>query len=517
MAESILSISPKTLRSTLENLGPTYVKVGQYLALRPDLLPQDVCDELLLLTDQASFFPFEEARDILIEDLGQDPEQAFAEIHPVPVAAASLSQVYQARTHDGEVVAVKVQRPGMAARVHQDLKQARAVRPLMELFRPLPGVSIDDVLNELEGWMALELDFESELRNLRHMGDVMAEDSRCRIPKVYPALSGRRVLTMEFLAGTPFSEVLRLVRQDRQERLVELGIDVDLLASNLLRCCLEQTFRHEFFHADLHPGNIIALGDGVVGFVDFGLTETLEPHLRAEVRHFVGAAYRSDDEGMLRALRRLALPSEPHRFEQFRTEFQSEHRQWLRRRAQGSETGVSDSPLRQYMIGVMRAARISGLRLPSSLISLYRSVLTAEVVARGLSPSADLLQVGRTFFIGLQTERVLNRLHSSEMEKNLLPFLEILEESPDKYLSFATDLAEGRYILRVESTESLSSRRNAARRTRLVTLAILLVAVAILLDAAKGVVLWGLVPVAPALVFVGCALSAALIVNWRRL
>ncbi|HKY05050.1 MAG TPA: AarF/ABC1/UbiB kinase family protein, partial [Blastocatellia bacterium] len=295
-------LDPAQFRELLERLGPTFIKLGQFLALRPDLIPQPYCDELLKLVDAVESFPFPVARRIITEDLGAPPEQRFVWINPRPIAAASLAQVHEARTFDGEIVAVKVQRENVHERVKKDLRRARLLSRIFDLSGLTLGVSVPDVLKELARWMRDELDMELELRNITRMYELARDVDMMRVPRPYPELSGRRVLTAEFLEGYPFSELLRLVRVGQPDMIKSFGLDIDNLARNLIHTILWQIFRFKFFHADTHPGNLIAMPNDVVGFVDFGLTETLDATHRPGILRFVSAVYSNDVEGMLHAL-----------------------------------------------------------------------------------------------------------------------------------------------------------------------------------------------------------------------
>lgn len=515
-AKTKLRISPETVRATIERLGPTYIKLGQYFALRPDLIPQEYCDELLYLVDSAPSFPFETARRIIAEDLGRDPLECFAEFDTTPVSAASLSQVYRAVTHEGEIVAVKVQRENLAKLVEKDFARARLIEPLIELFHLLPGVPEHEALEQMREWMNEELDFELERRNMNHMRALLRNDPRVRIPRAFDHLSGRHVITMEYLSGISFSRLLRLAREGDFQRIRELGIDRDALTTNLLRTCLDQTFRHRFFHADTHPGNILAMPGAVIGFVDFGLTERLDAQYEPAVRHFVSSLYLRNIDGMIDAIMRVLIPSDNADPGAFETEFRNQHRIWLRSRASGSDLDA-DWSLRNYMVGAMRAARQCGMRLPAGLLSMYRSLLTAETVARQLGGSADLMSAGQRFFDGLRLERFLDHFQPEQVNRALIPVLDFLEEPSGKYLRLLSDIADGDYVLTVESTESAASRRSANHRARLITAAIVLGAISTLQAGSRGVMLAAHFPLST-LLWIAWGLAALwLAVLWSRL
>ena len=310
-------LTPADFARQLERRGPIFVKVGQFLALRPDLIPQEYCNELLKLLDRVAPFSWNDASLILTEDLGRPPEESFASINHRPIASASLAQVYLARTHGGREVAVKVQRPGIRERMDADLKQARRLLRLLEFTGKVSIVDRGELLAELERWMYEELDFTRELENVRAMRDLVQPGGRIRIPRPYPELSGKRVVTTEFLRGVPFSELLAALREGRPGQIDRIGFDRDLLAQTLLHSVLTSVFRYQTFHADVHPGNLIALESDRIGFVDFGLVDVLDETIRERQTLYLAAVYRGDVDEMYRSLLEILIPNpnwDPTRF-----------------------------------------------------------------------------------------------------------------------------------------------------------------------------------------------------------
>ncbi len=511
---------PALFRRSLERLGPIFVKIGQFLALRPDLVPRELCLELLDLVDRVPPSADESPAEVFAQDFGRSLEAAFSAFDLRPVAAASLAQVYQAETWDGQQVAVKILRHGIHERVRRDLARARRLAPLVDLVRLVPGVSLREAQREISRWMLVQLDLLTELRNLQRMGALLASDPHVRVPRALPQLSSGRILTMEFLPGVLLSDLLRLVRSGSPgapDAIAALGFDRDVLAENLLGTCLDQVFRHEVFLADLHPGNLIALPGNVIGLVDLSLVETLEIELRPGVRRFAAAAYGDDPEGMVRELLELLVPGEGADPEALRNDFLAEHHRFTRLRDLAGEPVEDESPLAHSMISVLRAARRHGMTIPPGLLTLYSSLLTAETVARQLGSRASLASVGKEFFRRLRIERLRAQLQPERIEAALLPVLEALDEPPERFLHLLQSLAEGSFVLNVESTDSPANRRGANQRTRLLTLAILWVGLAILLASGRDTLVAGRIPLSSLLWVASGATFLWLIVLWRKL
>lgn len=479
-------MSPESFRRLLERLGPTFIKIGQYLALRPDLLRQEYCDELMGLLDRVPPFPWSEARETLRRELGRDPTEVFAFIGPKPVAAGSLAQVHLARFEDGTEVAVKVQRPGIEERVRVDLARARLLARLLQVSGVSLIASPQAVVDELSQWMERELDFRQELDNLERLHDFAADDPDQRIPRAYPDHSSRRVLTLEFLHGVPFSELLTSLRtgtEEERRRVDALGIDRRRLADTLVRVSLRQIFRNRFFHADLHPGNVLVLPHGQVGFVDFGLCEELDETIRNSQVRYLTAAASGEPERIYRAMTEILLPGETTDMEAFRRDFLSEARnlKFTRDAPEGGEGRQEQSPIARYLIGVMRSARRNDLQVPVRVLALYRTLLTLERVSGELGGSDSLRRIGGDFLARLQKEDALDTFELENLQPILLSLLNLKRDAPGQLNELLKDLADGNFNLQVYTSEAVRTERSRNRRSRLVTAAVLCVAVALLL------------------------------------
>ena len=490
---------PVRFRQRLEQLGPTYIKLGQYLALRPDLVPQEYCDELMVLFDRVAPFPWSEARAILSAELGAPPERVFAAIDPVPFAAGSLAQMHLARLDEGDEVAVKVQRPNVGRMIRRDLRRARLMARLLEIS----GVSLiltpRQVVDELSEWLMQEIDFRHELANITLLQRLAADSPIQVIPRAYPELSTERVLTMEYVQGVPVSDLLgRGARRPVEaERAVELlprsdalttaDVDPNQLAANLITATLTQIFRYQFFHADLHPGNLFAMPDGAIGYVDFGLCDSWDGTMRWRLLRYLAAVYSGEVEQMYGALSEILIPSDRTDMSAFRADFFAESRRWTSRMRTSLEARAGSaerddrSPIAQWMIATMRISRQHGLRVPPMIVSIYRALLVAETVANRLDAEADLRSVGRTFFDQLQVDEARNAIEPRNLQPTMLNYLSFLRDSPGQVNQILAELAEGTFALTVYTAEPPRVARARNRRTRAVVLSVLSVGVTVLL------------------------------------
>jgi ubiquinone biosynthesis protein len=334
--------------------------------------------------------------------------------------------------------------------------------------------------------MERELDFGLELDNLQRLYDLAGGDPDERIPRAYPAYSTRRVLTLEYLHGIPFSELLNALRAGTDEelrRIDALGVDRRRLADALVRVSLRQIFRNRFFHADLHPGNLLVLPGDRIGFVDFGLCEELDETIRNSQVRYLTAAASGEPERIFRAMTEILLPGETTDMEAFRRDFLGEARNLKFTRdapAEGRER-LEQSPIARYLIGVMRSARRNDLQVPTRVLALYRTLLTLERVSGELGEADSLRRIGGDFLARLQKEDALDTFELENLQPILLSLLNLKRDAPAQLNELLKDLADGNFNLQVYNAEAARTERSRNRRSRLLAAAVLCVAVALLL------------------------------------
>lgn len=277
------------LRETLTRLGPAYIKIGQALSTRPDLVPPAYLEELTQLQDQLPPFPNEVAFQFIQEELGDRPENLYAELSETPIAAASLGQVYKGRLKTGEAVAVKVQRPGLAQLIALDLYILRqlailATRSIKRMRSDLVGIMDEFGLRIFE-----EMDYNHEGRNAERFAQLYGHLKDIYVPRIYWEYTQRRVLTMEWVNGTKLTQP-ELIRQQ--------GVDAAYLIEVGVQCSLRQLLEHGFFHADPHPGNLLATPDGKLAYLDFGMMSEVKSYQRYGLIEAVVHMVNRDFEGL---------------------------------------------------------------------------------------------------------------------------------------------------------------------------------------------------------------------------
>ncbi|MBI2656829.1 AarF/ABC1/UbiB kinase family protein, partial [Candidatus Woesearchaeota archaeon] len=300
------------LRRTLEKLGPTFIKLGQVLSIRPDLVPKKFSKELEKLQDSVPAFSFNEAKAIIEKDFGRSIEQLFLHFEKKPIASASISQVYKAILKTGEKVAVKVQRPNVKHIMETDIEIMFYFAKLLEkhvekirMYRPLK------IVNEFKEWTEKELDFRLEARNAKRFYQNFKGSKTVHIPRVYDELTSERVLTLEFIEGIE----LHNIKDIRKKKL-----DFREIIKNGFNAVMNQVFVHGIFHADPHPGNIIVMKNNIVAFVDFGIVGYFDEELKNKCTDLLYGIVNQDEELIMDTLVSMGMESDNISYEQLKSD-----------------------------------------------------------------------------------------------------------------------------------------------------------------------------------------------------
>jgi ubiquinone biosynthesis protein len=477
-------IDPQSIRDWLSKRGPIYVKLGQFLALRPDLIPQDYCDVLLALVDRGPARQWNEIEPLLFKALGAPPDKLFRHVAHYPVAVGSLAQVHVAIDNDGRRLAVKCLDPAAPAAVDRALNGLRRLLPLFRLADQRSPVAINELLDELRRWLALELDLRNEAANLDLLCEDFGDDRRVVIPRPIEKWSSELVLVSDFIDGVPFSELIRLAQMD-ENAIARRGFDADLLAERFLKVTLEQIFDHGRFRADNHPGNLIAAPGNRIGYVDAGLMERLSPDLRTHQLRWFETVFAGDTDRLYRALLDLVQIPPAVDTEALKSDLRGMtrlHRE--RHQDDGPGEAAPSSPVAGYMIDLMRLIRRHGLRAPPASLGLYRTLLTAESVVVRLSPNVRLATVGAEKLRELRAQRAAELFEPDRLSAAIADLGEFAASAPQRAEQLLDDLTAERFVMHVRTSDSSDERAVANDRTKLLALAALSVAAAVLTAAA---------------------------------
>jgi len=421
-------------RQMLVDLGPTYVKLGQLLSSRPDILPPAWIAELSLLQDACEPVPIASIRGEIERGLGRPVDELFAWLDPAPAASASIAQVHRARTHDGADVAVKVQRPGVREQFESDLGLLQYVARLLEALVEETGVyTPSDIVEEFDRAIHEELDFANEARNARDMAAASAALPFVVIPGVHAALSSATVLTLDFVDGFKVTDLA-----GRE------GYDPQRVARNLIEASFRQLFGGGIFHGDPHPGNILVLPGNRIAMLDFGLVGRIgRPMQEALVTLLVAVALR-DPETVARVLYRIGVPEAHTPITTLRDDISAILDRYL---------GLKLDQIRSstLLTDMLDLAVRHKIRVPREYAILCKSSVTIEGLIRGLYPELDIMEVGLPYAKEMLFSRFQPGDASGALMKSMLKLQGLAEDLPSQLSQILADLEGGKFRVHVRS------------------------------------------------------------------
>ena len=426
----------RRLREMLDELGPTFVKFGQLLSTRPDVMPPDIIVELRKLQDDVTPIPFADIRRVIEEEMGLTLEQAFLTFDETPIAAASIGQVHRATLPTGDQVVVKVQRPEAPRQVESDLQLMRsAARVVRERVRALDFIDAEALVDEFARSIRQELDYQHEARNAETFRRNFGDSTEVAVPKVIWRYSSSRVLTLEFLEGTQFADLDLTSRSPEQRRE---------LAYRMTDAWMTMIFRHGFFHGDPHPANILLLDDGRIGLVDFGLAGRLtDEDMTRLTRLFVDAAT-ENVEALPRRLAELGLRYPKEREEELRDAIED-----LFYRYYGSSISSID-PIEVIREGLDLIYSLN-LRLPSRFVTLDKAIATLGAVGVELYPDFNVFEVARPYARGLIAERFSPRRMALRAQNEVRELGGVARELPYQLRDVMEQTRDGRLEIQIRN------------------------------------------------------------------
>ncbi len=441
---------PRRLRMAFEKLGPVFVKFGQILSTRMDLLPPEYIRELENLQSRVQPFPHKDAVKIIEKSLGKSLHQLFAEFGFAPFAAASLGQVYKAKLKTGEAVAVKVQRPRAKEHIKLDTEVLLLLAHLAEKYMPWSkSYRLLETVDEFRRWTLNEIDYHKEATNCEIFGNLFKEDPNVYSPKVYWDYTGDSVLTLEYIDGLS----LRKVVADKASHKV----NKKLLCEHIINSYVKQFFKYGFFHADPHPGNIFVLGGNRLMFLDFGMVGFLDDRLAGLAGALFLALVQKDIESLVTLLLQIEQsyddkPRDPAenqntRVNLLRKELDQLVLQW---------SGVQNSQqvgFTELMFRMLNAAVKSGFAVPVDLVMLGKSVMTLDMVIKELDPELKLENWGKVMLEQITKERMRPRRIQGRLQNTALILDDLLKNLPESTAKIVGNLERAEFGQRLDPRE----------------------------------------------------------------
>lgn len=384
--------APVKLRLALEELGPTFIKFGQFMATRADFFPE-YCSELYKLLDRVPPFPHREAREVIRRELGDYPEILFPSFPSYPVASASLAQVYAAVLPEGEKVAVKVQRPGIPKIIEQDLRIFLFLTRIMDVLKVMGPLKATPYVREFAATIRDELDFEMEAFNAQRLYEHAVHSPTEKIPKVYRAYTTDKVLTTEYLEGIWLSELIQTLNSndaDRIRRLHEQGINRVAVAKNIYRNSMTQLHERGFFHVDLHPANIVVMENNCIGYVDFGVVGSVDEEFRINMLRYLECASKGDVEAASDLFLRLSVPQKGADVEGFKRDYRADLIRY-HNAMHSPRSSLRAKSMGTYLTRHMLSARKHHIAFPTRTLTFSRALITLDIIVLQLAPEMDMV------------------------------------------------------------------------------------------------------------------------------
>lgn len=382
---------PTRARLAMEELGPTFIKFGQILSTRPDVVPHEFVLEFLKLQDSVTPFPFSEAVRVIEAQFNRPVSELFASIEETPIAAASIAQVHRAVTRDGDEVVVKVQRPGIEETIDTDIAILGYLARLMEKYIPESRLyDPSGTVAEFSAVIHREMDFTLEASYMEKFKENFSGDPRVRVPKVFWEATGKRVLTMDRIRG---------IKVDKIAALKEAGINTEQVAHTIADVFFKQFFEFGLFHADLHSGNIFVLSEGQIALVDFGIVGRISQEMKQNMADILIGLASQDFESTIKVYHRMGILPEGIDRASFEREYYDIILHYFGRPFKYVKIG-------ELLLDYIRLAAKYEIRLPRELLLFDKCIIELEGLAKVLYPEVNLLEESEPYARRLYVERV---------------------------------------------------------------------------------------------------------------
>jgi len=436
------------LRESFEKLGPSFMKLGQILSLRPDLIGFEYAKELEKLQSRAATFSFEQVEKIIQKEFGRPIETLFKSFEKKAFAAASLAQVHRAVLKDGTQAAVKVQRPNVEETIKKDIHILFFLAFLLEKYIPeSKPLRPTQVVKEFAAWTMRELDFKVEATNTERFRYNLKDEPDIKIPKVYWDLTSQKVLTMEFVDG---------VKLDEEERLAKMKLSRELLASNAVKVLLKQFLIDGFFHADPHPGNFFVLKNNIICLHDFGMVGYVSPEMRSEMVSYFMSFINQDMENSLKHLLDVAEVREGSDVEGFKQEVSSILSAWF-------YSPAKESIATSFFKAISASVKYN-IVFPSNLVLLGKAMLATEAMAKRFYPKFDFNEQFAAF-VGMVYRSAFDpRAAAKDFQDNMFDYLAFLKKLPEHTLKLLEKFEKGDIGVKINIEEFIEVKEEIDRQ-----------------------------------------------------
>jgi len=424
---------PERLRLMLQELGTTFIKFGQLLASRPDLVGEKISEELSQLHDENPPVSYEEIKEMIETQLGGDIEELFAEFSQTPLATASIAQVHEAKLLNGEKVAVKVQKANVEEIVETDLSIMKFIANESDRFNTsFKHLNLPAVVHEFERSIHKEMDFDNELMNIKHLNDNFIYNDKIIVPATYPDFSTEKVLTMEYVEGIKLSEVISC--DDPKYNKI-------LIADRIVRAYLKQIFLDGFFHADPHPGNIFITEDNAVCFIDFGMMGVLDDEFRQDLAELMIHFSDHNIDGLINQLIRMDILNEKTDINLLKSDLNDLFSKYY---------GMELSRFNGIIEDLLFLMQKYDVRLPNEFVLMARGLSMVENIGLRLDPNIDVVELLKPIAKKLMVQRYNPLKMANNAKNSFFSFEHVLRALPSLISKTIYKIEEGEVTVNIE-------------------------------------------------------------------
>jgi len=423
------------VRMVMEELGPTFIKLGQILSTRPDLIPVEFIQELSKLQDNVPSFPYPEARQIIESEIGRPLEDIFQHFENTPLAAASIGQVHRAQLKDGEEAVVKVQRPGIRKIIEVDLEIMLHLASLME--RHLEELQVHRpvrIVQEFARTLEKEIDYTIETSHIERFARQSMDDPTVYVPKVFRDTTTERILTMEYIDGIKASEIDRIERE---------GLDRKIITARGADLILRQIFDYGFFHADPHPGNIFVLPDNVICYIDFGMMGSIDRQTRESFADLIYTVIHHDESRATQILLKLTEYDEKpdvRVLERDLTEFIGQH----------LYVPLKDLQMEKLLQQILKMISRHRLQIPQNLFLMMKALATVEGIGLLLDPDFEMIKQTIPFIQRVKMARYHPKRMANDIIRSGVEFVQLMQEIPGETREILEQMKQGKIKMEFE-------------------------------------------------------------------
>lgn len=422
------------LRHTLQELGPTFIKLGQIVSSRRDSVPEEITTELEKLQDDVTSFPFEKVREIVEEELGDTLENLFHDFNEKPLATASIGQVHVARLFTGEQVAIKIRRPDIQPTIETDLEILHNLARLMEeKFDWAKKYRLQDMIDEFSSSLRDELDYQVEGRNAERIAKQFTAQPTIHIPNIHWDFSTKIVLTMDMIKGIKVNHINELKKQ---------GYDLKLIAKRLVDSMFHQVLLHGFFHGDPHPGNIYILPGNEIAYLDFGMVGRLSEDLKYHFVSLIMSLQQGNSAGMIKTFDDMGLLEDETDMDRLLSDLNDLQSRYY-------DTSLTEISLGRVITEIFAVAYNHHIQVPSSITILGKAILTLEGIVETLDPDFSIMKAVEPFGEKLIRQRFHPKNILQSSWKQLVEDIEILTSLPKNINDMTSTIKKGKLRLNI--------------------------------------------------------------------